>query len=110
MKRAFLFVAVLVPTLALAHDDAAWIMAEPGYLAASGQHCCGRTDCRRAEPGEVVEIAPGVWRAGKRGEITATFREGERGTYVSRDYSPWLCQYERAQLPPRCLFVVGGSS
>lgn len=110
MKRAFLFVAVLVPTLALAHGDAEWIMREPGYVAANGTHCCGPKDCRRAEPGEVIETAPGVWRAGKTGEPMAMFREGERGTYVSRDWQPWICQFERMQLPPRCLFVVGGSS
>lgn len=110
MTRILPILAVVVTTVpAMAHDDADWIMREPRYVTANGTHCCGM-DCRRAEPGEVVETAPGVFRAGKSGEPSGEFREGEPGTYISRDHLPWICQYERARLPPRCIFFVGGSS
>lgn len=69
------------------------------------QWCCSQRhgDCRRVEPGEAVEIAPGVWRVGKRGQPTRTFQQGQRGYYESRDLTAWVCQFPGRE--PTCFFA-----
>lgn len=46
--------AMLAPVHA--HGDAEWIMKDPRYVDGAGVHCCGPTDCSRAEPGEIRRV------------------------------------------------------
>lgn len=43
---------------ALAHGDAAWIMADKRYVDAEGLHCCGPADCYPVAA-DAIEINPG---------------------------------------------------
>ena len=47
-------------TAALAHGDAAWIMANPRYVDRDGVHCCGPSDCRREHATKFRETPAGI--------------------------------------------------
>lgn len=95
------FLAVLWATGAMAHGPGTdFIWNNPAT-----KWCCSthHGDCRRVERGEAVEIAPGVWRVGKKGEPTRTFRHGQPGFYESRDLTAWVCQFPGRE--PTCFFA-----
>jgi hypothetical protein len=98
VKRAFLFVAVLVPTLALAHDDGTEFIWQNPQTA----WCCNERDCRRAHPDEAVENAPDVWTVTVSGQ-SRVFRRGDRGFYDSYDGDVWVCATKG--VAPRCFFA-----
>lgn len=85
---------------AFAHGDASWIMQNP-----KTRNCCGPADCRRMEPGEVVEEGRG-WTVVATGEhvegITTRLRDSIDGDF-------WICRNEGPQGPGtgelRCLLV-----
>jgi len=54
---------------------------------------------------DVVEIEPGVWRVKSTGQV---FRQGERGTYPSKEMRPWACR--TTGQPIRCFFFLGGAT
>lgn len=73
---------------ALAHGEAAWIQHEPGYIAASGSHCCGEHDCRRMPADMRARLKPITrgWSLDGR-----QFAYGTRGMYASVDADWWVC-------------------
>ena len=89
---------------ASAHGEAEWIMKDPTYVSAFGQHCCGPQDCERIpasfirEEGRDIHLLP-------TGQI---FRKGAAGAYPSRDGSWWWCKQQLlpGQSHPlaRCVF------
>ena len=89
--------AAVLTAFLLAHGDAAWIMTEPRYVAASGSHCCGPSDCERmpAEVQKRLKQIDGGWELDG-----VTFKYGERGMYHSIDSDWWWCRIGE----PRCLF------
>lgn len=73
---------------AFAHGEAEWIMKDPTYVSAFGQHCCSPQDCERIpasvirEHGHDIHLLP----------TSQVFRKGAAGTYPSRDSSWWWCK------------------
>lgn len=106
MKRALLTTALVLATASagLAHDDAAWIQSDPRYVDKAGIHCCSPHDCGRISEADICEVEPGVWMVL---ETRQTFRWGERGTYASKDLTPWACRVGGSRTV-RCLFPQGG--
>lgn len=61
MFAVVLFVlAAMSAGAALAHGDAAWIMANPRYVDRDGVHCCGPSDCRREQATKFRETPAGI--------------------------------------------------
>ena len=103
MRKLLAPLAVMAPLVALAHDDASWIMVEPSYRDAAGIHCCSPSDCAVAPPGAVTRTLDG-WRVNATGRL---FRDGDRDLYDSIDGQIWLCHRDGRD---RCMFVpVAGS-
>lgn len=101
MKWLALIAALLVSLAAHAHGDAEWIMRNPAYVDNAGVHCCGPTDCARAEAGEVSRV-DGGWRHNPTGTYLA---DGERAIYYSKDADLWRCARGGVL---RCLFLPLG--
>ena len=102
------FALTVVATTARAHDDAAWIMANPGYVDANGAHCCGPSDCRRESATKFREAPEGVYVAiGAGDEVLMPRRLVGRGLYPSQDDDWWICIRDGI---PRCAFkpTTGG--
>lgn len=91
--------AMLAPVRA--HGDAEWIMKDPRYVDGAGVHCCGPTDCSRAEPGEIRRVEGG-WMHVPTGTYLA---DGQRGIYFSKDADLWRCARSGVL---RCLFLPLG--
>lgn len=92
---AFLFYAGSMFAAALdarAHDDAAWIMDNPGYVDDAGVHCCGPSDCRRESAAKFREAPEGVYVAIGAGDETLMPRRlVGHGLYASTDDDWWMC-------------------
>jgi len=102
MRPIILAALFLSTPIALAHGPGSdWIWENP-----ETSWCCYMNkDCQPIDEDDVVEIEPGAWRVKSTGQI---FRQGERGTYPSKEMRPWACRTEGQ--PVRCLFYVGGAS
>lgn len=96
-----LLIASLLAPRAGAHGDAAWIAADARYVDRNGTHCCGTTDCRAAEPGEIVRISGG-WRHQPTG---TEIQDGERGVYPSERGVLFFCARGGAL---KCVFPAVG--
>ena len=104
MKALAVFALAFLPlcksTPSLAHGDATWIMLDP-----KTRNCCGPDDCRRMEPGEVIQSGRG-WTVVATGEhvegITTRLRD-------SIDDHFWICRNDGPNGPGtadlRCLLV-----
>ncbi len=84
-----LVLAILLPGLALAHGDAAWIQHEPRYLMrGDNRHCCDVSHCHRGPPpGGVAIRDEGIEVLGS-GQV---FAWGQQGLYASIDDEWWWC-------------------
>lgn len=77
---------------AVAHDDAAWIMANRLYVDRNGTHCCGPSDCRREHATKFRESPDGIWVSTGAGDEILVPRElVGRGLYPSIDDDWWIC-------------------
>jgi hypothetical protein len=95
------FLLLLLTSPALAHGDYEWIMNNPNYIGVDGQHCCGPSDCRPANPGEVVRLLDRWYHV-----PTKTFiLDLQRGQYRSIDATLHIC-VRNGQL--KCVFYVLG--
>ncbi|MBN9525759.1 MAG: hypothetical protein J0H82_06140 [Alphaproteobacteria bacterium] len=116
MKRLLIAAAaVLLPALALAHGDAAWIQHDPRYVDQRNIHCCGEHDCERA-PADAVRATDEGWLIVGTGQIVPYARFGH-GLFWSIDADFWWCRYtyDVAEYgnqagEVRCLFVPGTAS
>ena len=77
---------------ALAHGDAAWIMANPRYVDREGVHCCGPSDCRREHAAKVRETPAGIEIVTGAGDVVLMPRAlVGQGLYPSVDDDWWVC-------------------
>ena len=77
---------------ALAHGDAAWIMANPRYVDRDGVHCCGPSDCRREHATKFRETPAGIEIVTGAGDVVLMPRAlVGRGLYPSTDDDWWIC-------------------
>lgn len=91
--------ASVLATVALAHGDAAWIMAETRYRTVAGAHCCGPSDCERAPRGAVERTGSG-YRIAATGQ---TIPADRKALYTSIDGDDWWCRDGAGRV--KCLFV-----
>jgi hypothetical protein len=86
-------VALAVTTIAaLAHGDAAWIMANPRYVDRDGVHCCGPSDCRREHATKFRETPAGIEIVTGAGDVVLMPRHlVGQGLYPSIDDDWWVC-------------------
>ena len=90
--------AMLLGEPALSHGDAWWIMAQPSYIDAKGQHCCGPSDCEPVPARvEIIERSDGILVNGH------LLPHGQRGIYWSRDDRWWVC-IDPMSRKPKCVF------
>lgn len=82
------------------HGAAFWIM-DSVYKDRYGMGCCGETDCRIAEPGEIVRVKGGWLHVPTDTEIL----DDERGIYPSIDAQMWRC-VRGGEL--KCVFPAAG--
>lgn len=104
MKNALIATLILLPTLALAHGDAAWIQHDPRYTMRTSPttHCCDSSHCR-AVGNDFAQRIAGGWRA-PTGEF---FEDDGPGLYLSIDGRFWACGSETYTW---CLFVPGAGA
>jgi len=77
---------------ALAHGDAAWIMANPRYVDRDGVHCCGPSDCRREHATKFRETPAGIEIVTGAGDVVLMPRHlVGQGLYPSIDDDWWVC-------------------
>ena len=107
---AFVFLALMAAfaVVALAHGDAAWIMADRRYVDKANIHCCGPTDCKRVPCAMLLEDRDGIEFEGQR------LLRRERGIYWSAEPNPpdgsqdcWACARPTGMGGPpvlKCLF------
>jgi hypothetical protein len=86
---------------ALAHGDAAWIMADP-----KTSYCCGPADCERAPISAVKPINGGWYLPG----TDQRFMEGEPDLHTSRDQDFWWCKPPNLGGRVKCLFAPSGGA
>ena len=86
MRPIILAALFLSAPIALAHGPGSdWIWENP-----ETSWCCYMNkDCQPIDEDDVVEIEPGVWQVKSTGQV---FRQGERGTYPSKEMRPWACR------------------
>ena len=88
----FLLAAMAAGAAALAHGDAAWIMAEPRYVDRAGVHCCGPADCRREHAAKFRETQAGIEIVTGAGDVVLMPRAlVGQGLYPSIDDDWWVC-------------------
>jgi hypothetical protein len=99
MRTLLTAIAVLLPAVALAHGDAAWIQHDPRYTMQHSPttHCCDPSHCRAVGPDFAQRVAGG-WRA-PTGEVA---EDDGPGLYLSVDHQFWACGSDRFTW---CLFV-----
>lgn len=93
---------------ALAHGDAAWIMANPRYVDRDGVHCCGPSDCRREHAAKFRETPAGIEIVTGAGDVVLMPRHlVGQGLYPSIDDDWWVCVWGGVV---RCVFkpTTGG--
>lgn len=79
-------------TTAMAHGDAAWIMANPRYVDRDGVHCCGPSDCRREHATKFRETPAGIEIVTGAGDVVLMPRAlVGQGLYPSIDQDWWVC-------------------
>ena len=84
--------ALTAASAALAHGDAAWIMANPRYVDRDGVHCCGPSDCRREHATKFRETPPGIEIVTGAGDVVLMPRAlVGQGLYPSIDDDWWVC-------------------
>jgi len=84
--------AVTAAGAAIAHGDAAWIMAEPRYVDRDGVHCCGPSDCRREHAAKFRETPAGIEIVTGAGDVFLMPRHlVGQGLYPSIDDDWWVC-------------------
>lgn len=77
---------------ALAHGDAAWIMANPRYVDRDGVHCCGPADCRREHATKFRETPAGIEIVTGAGDVVLMPRAlVGQGLYPSINDDWWIC-------------------
>lgn len=94
--RALLVLLLVLPGVALAHGDAAWIMKDPRTA-----YCCGPSDCAKEPTGAVMPVAEG-YRILDTGQL---FRFGDPHLHASRDGDYWTCRPPGLEGAVKCLFV-----
>ena len=88
----FLLAAMAAGAAALAHGDAAWIMAEPRYVDRDRVHCCGPADCRREHATKFRETPAGIEIVTGAGDVVLMPRSlVGQGLYTSIDDDWWVC-------------------
>lgn len=84
--------AFMAAGTALAHGDAAWIMANPRYVDRDGVHCCGPADCRREHATKFRETPAGIEIVTGAGDTVLMPRAlVGQGLYPSIDDDWWVC-------------------
>lgn len=84
--------AAMSAGVALAHGDAAWIMANPRYVDRDGVHCCGPSDCRREHATKFRETPAGIEIVTGAGDVILMPRAlVGQGLYPSIDEDWWVC-------------------
>jgi len=87
---ALTILAVWQCATALAHGDAAWIMANPRYVDRDGIHCCGPSDCRREHAAKFRETPAGIEIVTGAVVLMPRALVGQ-GLYPSIDGGWWVC-------------------
>ena len=84
--------AFMAAGAAIAHGDAAWIMADPRYVDRDGVHCCGPSDCRREQAMKFRETPAGIEIVTGAGDVVLMPRHlVGQGLYPSIDDDWWIC-------------------
>jgi hypothetical protein len=108
MIRTFVLLLALLPGAALAHD--LWIN-KGGYKNATGEWCCGASDCAVMDDGAVTEVSggyrfKGIGRIGEGpGQIVEKYDEVVPYSEVmpaAKDGRFWRCK--RPDQTRRCVF------
>jgi len=78
-----------------------WIPANPAYVTAEGQHCCGTEHCRPPKADEIIRINGGWLHI-----PTATMlMDGDVGVYPSKEVQSFACVWGGAL---QCFFPSTG--
>ena len=89
---AVIAVGFVISQKARAHGDAHWIGSNPRYVTESGGHCCGITDCHRAQAALFREAPEGIYvTTGAGVEVLMPRRLVGQGLYPSIDGDWWMC-------------------